>query len=206
MLLPFCLLCQRKGYSFFPRRCKCLDELVKGNDVQNIPIYPSTSSVNMLFSLFCFPNRLSFTWNNLLLPLSLSFLCMLPGWECKSASLLQFLWHFCWNMKNWVSGILSRDCTWSRSFNAYEKDMQRIFFSLFLTPVLWDKGLTDFVLRGKTYEGKKEELEWNDKIELWLVLKFLVFCCISMGWILSYNYQWYKGIEMEENESHMLFV
>lgn len=39
-------------------------------------------------------------------------------------------------------------------------------FSLSLTPVLQGKGLTDFILSGKTYEGKKEELEWNDKIEL----------------------------------------
>lgn len=63
-LVPFCPLCQRHS-NFSKQKFMFREEMnCKGNDVQDIAIYSSTSSVNMLFTLFSFPNLLSFTWNN----------------------------------------------------------------------------------------------------------------------------------------------
>lgn len=122
-LVPFCPLCQRQS-NFSRQKFMFREEMnCKGNDVQDIAIYSSTSSVNMLFTLFSFPNLLSFTWNN---PFSL---WALPFSAC-SLSELQFHWHFCWNMKNWVSGIPSRGFTWSRNFNIHT-NAKTFFYSSF---------------------------------------------------------------------------
>lgn len=141
-LVPFCPLCQRQS-NFSRQKFMLREEMnCKGNDVQDIAIYSSTSSVNMLFTLFSFPNLLSFTWNN---PFSL---WALPFSACSlSENANQLLGYSftdisaeIWKI-GWVespAGVLLDQET-----STYTQ-MQRHFFTL-LFPLLWDKGLTDWI-------------------------------------------------------------
>lgn len=157
-LVPFCPLCQRHS-NFSKQKFMFREEMnCKGNDVQDIAIYSSTSSVNMLFTLFSFPNLLSFTWNNPFSLWALPFSACSPSENANQHLGYSFsdisaeIWKIGWVESS--AGVLLDQET-----STYTQKCKDIFFTPLL-PLLWDKRLTGwiFFLGGG---HKNVNVKWN---------------------------------------------